>query len=324
MFGPSFGAESSWLLPAALIGLLAGLWLTVRAVRTDRVRAGLVLWGGWLLVTGVVFSFMDGTVHPYYTVALAPAVAALVGISVSELWRRRDAVAPRLLLAGMLAVTGGWAFVLLNRAPEWWPALRWVVLVGALVVAGVVAVGVHRLGRTTAVVAVAAAIFGLAGSAAFTAYNVTQSPSGPGTMSGPVKAGGFGGPGGPGPGGARGDNAELQARVSGLDNRWAAAGIGSMEVSDLELKTGASLMAIGGFTGGDPAPTLAQFQQYVADGQVRYFIASDREGPGGRGGPGGHREGTASDITTWVEQNFVKTTVGGTTVYDLASPKSPD
>jgi len=30
---------------------------------------------GWLLVTGAVFSFMDGTVHPYYTVALAPAIA---------------------------------------------------------------------------------------------------------------------------------------------------------------------------------------------------------------------------------------------------------
>ena len=66
---------ASWLLPAALIGLFVGLVLTWRAVRTDRVRAGLLLWGGWLLVTGAVFSFMAGTVHPYYNVALAPAVA---------------------------------------------------------------------------------------------------------------------------------------------------------------------------------------------------------------------------------------------------------
>jgi hypothetical protein len=170
-------------------------------------------------------------------------------------------------------------------------------------------------------------VFGLAGSTAFAVYNATQSHSGPGTVSGPVKAGGFGGFGGPGgfgghggrgPGGGRGDNAAIQALVTGLDNRWAAAGIGSMQVSDLELKTGASLMAIGGFTGGDPSPTLAQFQQYVADGQVRYFIASDREGPGGPGGPGGHRDGVAKDITTWVEQNFAKSDVGGTTVYDLA------
>ncbi|PRC61747.1 glycosyl transferase, partial [Mycobacterium sp. ITM-2017-0098] len=76
------GAEASWLLPAALIGLVAGLWFTRRTVHTAGVRASLLLWGGWLLVTGAIFSFMDGTIHPYYTVALAPAIAALVGISV--------------------------------------------------------------------------------------------------------------------------------------------------------------------------------------------------------------------------------------------------
>ncbi len=314
MFGQSFGAEASWLLPAALIGLVVMAVLTLRAARTDRVRASLMLWGGWLLITAAVFSFMDGTVHPYYTVALAPAIAALVGISVAELWRRKDSWFARGTLAMMLAATGGWAYVLLNRTPDWLPALRWVVLVGSLLVAVALAIGVHRLGRATAVVAAAAVIFGLAGSTAFAVYNVTQSHSGPGTMSGPVKAGSVDGFGGHGPGGSRGDNAELQALVAGLDNRWAAAGIGSMEVSDLELKTGASLMAIGGFTGGDPSPTLAQFQQYVADGQVRYFIASDRDGPGG------HRTGAASDITTWVEQNFTKRDVGGTTVYDLSQP----
>ncbi len=93
MFGPSFGAEASWLLPAALIGLLVGLVLTWRAARTDRVRASVLLWGGWLLVTGAVFSFMDGTVHPYYTVALAPAIAALVGISVVELLAAQSVLA---------------------------------------------------------------------------------------------------------------------------------------------------------------------------------------------------------------------------------------
>jgi 4-amino-4-deoxy-L-arabinose transferase-like glycosyltransferase len=316
MFGPSFGAEASWLLPAALIGLAAGIWFTRRAARTGSVRAGLLLWGGWLLVTGAVFSFMDGTVHPYYTVALAPAIAALVGIAAVELWRRKDSWFARGTLAAMLATTGGWAYVLLNRTPDWLPPLRWVVLAGSLLVAVVLVVGVHRLGRATVIAAAAAVIFGLAGSTGVAVYNATQSHSGPGTMSGPVKAGGFDGLGGRGPGGTRGDNAQLQALVSGLDNRWAAAGIGSMEVSDLELKTGASLMAIGGFTGGDPSPTLAQFQQYVADGQVRYFIGSDR------GGPSHGRSGPAQEITAWVRQNFSPIDVGGTTVYDLNSPIS--
>ena len=79
LFLSSMGGQISWLIPGALIGLLAALWLTRRAPRTDRVRAGFLIFGGWLLLTGAVFSFAHGIIHPYYTVALAPAVGALVG-----------------------------------------------------------------------------------------------------------------------------------------------------------------------------------------------------------------------------------------------------
>lgn len=314
LFGASMGAEASWLLPAALIGLVAGLWFTRRTARTAGVRASLLLWGGWLLVTGAVFSFMDGTIHPYYTVALAPAIAALVGITVVELWRGRVFVTPRVVLAAMSAATGVWSFVLLDRTPEWNPWLRWVVLVGSMALASVIAVGVHRLGRITAVVAAAAILFAGAGSAAYTIETASHGVSGPGAMSGPVSAGmgGFGGPGGAagGPGGSVSENTALQDLVKAVDNRWAAAGIGSMTTGELELATGASVMAIGGFTGGDNSPTLEQFQSYVAEGQVRYFIAGGHRGPGGD-------SGTSGEITTWVEQSFTPMDVGGTTVYDL-------
>jgi 4-amino-4-deoxy-L-arabinose transferase-like glycosyltransferase len=89
-----------------------------------------------------------------------------------------------------------------------------------------------------------------------------------------------------------------------------------MGVSGLELKTGASIMAIGGFRGGDNSPTLEQFQRYVADHEVRYFIASDD-----RGGPGRGRSGPAQQITSWVQQHFTAIDVGGTTVYDLSQPR---
>jgi hypothetical protein len=64
---------------------------------------------------------------------------------------------------------------------------------------------------------------------------------------------------------------------------------------------------------------LAQFQQYVADGQVRYFLVGN--GHGGRGGPHENRAGAGKDITSWVAQNFAKSDVDGTTVYDLESPR---
>lgn len=329
MFGPSFGTEASWLLPVALVGIVVLAWLTWRAARTDLRRASMLLWGGWLLITALVFSFMDGTVHPYYVVALAPAIAALAGMTVPELWRRRAVLVPRLILAAMLAGTGAWAFVLLGRSPEWLPALRWVILVGSVLVAAALAVGAQRAGRATAVLAALACLVGLGATVAYSWQTVAGQHNGPVATSGPAKAGGFGfGPpgGGDKPGDESGDksgdpfgtrdNPQLEGLLKGTDSRWAAAGIGSMQVSTLELKTGESLMAIGGFTGGDPSPTLEQFQKYVSDGQVRYFIASERFGPPG------HRDGTATEISSWIEANFAKADVGGTTVYDLESPRS--
>jgi 4-amino-4-deoxy-L-arabinose transferase-like glycosyltransferase len=327
LFGPSMGVEASWLLPAALIGLVAGLWFTRRTARAAPVRAGLLLWGGWLLVTGAVFSFMSGTVHPYYTVELAPAIAAVVGISVSELWRGKEYLTQRIVLALMAAATGVWAFILLDRTPDWFPALRWIVLAGSVVVAAILAVGAGRLGRAVVVPVAAAALLGLAAPTAFAIHNVVHTHTGPGTMSGPSRGsafggggpGGpgasFGGPGGSGPGGAQADNAALAQLVEGVDGRWAAASVGSFTVSGLELKTGASIMAIGGFTGSDNSPTLAQFQSYVADHQVRYFIGGDR------GGPSRGKSGPAQEITAWVKQNFTPTDVGGTTVYDLSQTR---
>jgi hypothetical protein len=72
-------------------------------------------------------------------------------------------------------------------------------------------------------------------------------------------------------------------------------------------------MAIGGFNGTDPTPTLAQFQQYVREGRIHYFI-----GGGGFGGGGGTTS-TSAQISSWVSANFSSRTVGGVTVYDLTT-----
>ncbi|WP_330252982.1 glycosyltransferase family 39 protein [Nocardia sp. NBC_00565] len=362
MFGDSMGTEISWLLPAALIGLVAGLWFTRRTPRTGRTRAALLLWGGWLLVTGVVFSYMQGTMHPYYTVALAPAIAAVVAISVTELWRGRQFLTARIALGAISATTGVWNYILLDRTPDWYPALRWIILVGSIVIAAIMIVGAHQLRKFTAVVVIAGLLFGLAGTTAYTIETAATAHSGSIPTSGPNTGRGFGGgPGGGGnapggmsteagasarpangatdapttasgtedqaaadpsgagggPGNASSNNTELQEMLKKTDTRWAAATVGSQSAGSLELATATSVMAIGGFTGSDNSPTLAQFQQYVANGDITYFISG-----GGMGGGRGGDASSSSEITAWVQAHYTATTVGGSTVYDLTQPTS--
>ena len=216
LFHSEFGGQISWLLPAAVIALAAMLWVSRHAVRTDRLRAAALLWGGWVVVTGLVFSYMSGIIHPYYMVALAPGIAALVGIGVCVWWRARDGWAGRSAAAAALAVTAGWAFVLLDRTPHWLPWLRWVVIVaglaGALIMlAGPQLAGLARSRRSRLALAVAplalALVAGLAGPAAYALDTVSTTYTGSIPSAGPGAAGFGGGPGGGlrgGPGGQAG------------------------------------------------------------------------------------------------------------------------
>ena len=132
LFQDEFGGQVSWLIPAALLSLAALLWVSRRAARTDRARAFALLWGGWLLVTGLVFSYMQGIIHPYYMVALAPAIGALVGVGAMALWQAGLPRAGRIAAAVGVAGSGLWACVLLERTPDWLPWLRWTVLAAGL------------------------------------------------------------------------------------------------------------------------------------------------------------------------------------------------
>jgi 4-amino-4-deoxy-L-arabinose transferase-like glycosyltransferase len=272
----SFGI--SWLLPAALIGLIAMLWFTRSAPRSSRMRASLLFWGVWMLVSGLVFSYMQGIMHPYYTLVMPPAVAAVTAISTRELWRARQFASSRAVLALMLVATVGWDFVLLGRTPDWLPWLRWTMLLGAIVVASVLLLKGQGVGR--GIVVLCAAI----------------------PAAGPQHQ-------------QAGDNRALDALLVGTDNRWAAATVGSRTTESLELSTGKSVMAVGGFSGRDNSPTLAQFRHDVAAGQIHYFIRDDSGGPGAdHGDPS---SAAAGQITRWVAANFVPQKVGDVTVYDL-------
>ena len=224
LFNPEFGNMMSWLLPGALVMGAVLLVVTLRARRTDRERAALLLWGGSLVSIGLVISLAQGIIHPYYTVALAPPLGALVGIATIGLWQRRESWAGRIGLAAGLAATVIWSYVLLGRTSDWFPALRpFVAVVGTLGVVAILALPLLRsvpklaIGLVAALglgAALAAPLFSTVATAA-TPHNgaipsVTPTPAGGGLGGGgfPGGAGGFrrafggGGFGGRFPGGA--------------------------------------------------------------------------------------------------------------------------
>jgi 4-amino-4-deoxy-L-arabinose transferase-like glycosyltransferase len=98
-----------------------------------------------------------------------------------------------------------------------------------------------------------------------------------------------------------------------------AAAVGSNSAAGYQLATQEPVMAIGGFNGSDPSPTLAQFQAYVAAGEIHYFIGSG-SGLGGGGGGLSATGNTSSQIASWVASTFTATTVDGVTVHDLTTP----
>ena len=195
MFEAAQGGQIAWLIPAALVLLVLGIVLRGRMTRTDPTRAALIVWGAWLLVTGLTFSFMAGIFHAYYTVALAPAVAALVGGGSVLAWRHRDLLRVRMVGAATLLLTGATAWILLSRSPDFVPWLRWVVVVAAVVAAGLFVV--PTLSRRVAAVAIGAALLaGLGGPVAYAAQTISTPHTGSIVSAGPNVEFGRGGMGG--------------------------------------------------------------------------------------------------------------------------------
>jgi 4-amino-4-deoxy-L-arabinose transferase-like glycosyltransferase len=399
LFRTDMGGQISWLIPAALIFLIAVLVLGWRAARTDRLRAAVLLWGGWLLVTGLVFSYAQGIIHPYYNVALSPAIGALVGIGTVTLWYHPRHRLARGVLGGALAATSVWSFFLLARSPTWLPWLRPMVLIVGVGAAVVLAIAPHIRAKLAVILGVAGLSAALAGPAAYALDTVGTPHSGAIPSAGPTLAGAVGGPGGfggaspsargfaggtgglPGRGngsfsGAGSGNRSFSGIPSGSQRptgtggfggppsggfgggfgggsrsrgttgvgggsgflsastpgkalvtllegdaskyKWVAATVNSNSAAGYQLATDDPVMAIGGFNGTDPAPTLTQFETYVRDGEIHYYIASN--GGGGGGGFGGGTATTAaSRIASWVESHYTSQTVDGVVVYNLTS-----
>jgi 4-amino-4-deoxy-L-arabinose transferase-like glycosyltransferase len=311
LFTGEMANEISWLLPVALFVAAFGIYLAARRMLSRAEVCALLMWGTWLLVTGVVFSFMGGMVHPYYTVALAPAIAALVGTGALWAWRRRSSWDGRCALATMIIVAAVPSAVLLHRnafGPAWLP---WLIVAPASVSA--VAVLWHR----PPVIALAAGC--LAGLAGTTMFSVaTAATPHHGTM----------------PTAARtsqvtgtwindeATNAQLAGLLADTHTKWSAATNGSQSAAALEIASGTSVMAAGGWSG-DPVPTLRRFIDDVHAGTITYYVEAGR----GPNSPVVHGEVIRSELHTashtreisdWVAAHYPGTFIGGSTVYRLS------
>ncbi|WP_212755256.1 ArnT family glycosyltransferase [Flexivirga aerilata] len=359
MFGAEVGGQISWLLPTALILLGVGLWLRGRAPRTDLRRAAYLVWGGWLVVTGLTFSLMAGIFHQYYTVALAPAIGALVGMGATEAWRRRHTPVGSIGLAAATAAAAIWSFILLSRTTAYGDWLRVSILVVGLAAAFLL-LGLKWLPTKAIPLLVAGAILaGLAGPTAYTVTTVREAHTGSIPTAGPAGAGGFGGgrsgggmPGAP-PGAARNQQAGTPpgirpgtqpgggqptgTRPPGgmgglLDANSPSTAVVSALEKDAERYTWVAA-AIGsnnaaGLQLGTGLPVMPVGGFNGSDpsptlAQFKTYVAQGKIHyflAGGNGPDQAGGSGAAQQITAWVSANFTSVTIGGQTFYDLTQP----
>lgn len=317
IFNESFGPNIAWLVPVALIGGGLVIWLLRRAPRHNKERVGVLLWLGWLLIHIVIFSMTSGTIHPYYVVAMAPAVAVLVGIGAPYIWQaytRRTKVAWILPLS--IALTTILSIIMIGYS-NYWPWLMWLVMIAGGVATILTLLPLSQTKRLKQIILGLAITAGMAAPIVFSVSTVATAHSG----SIPTA-----GPGASAMSNTNNESARAESTLVSflLENRhgttWLAAVNSANESAPIQLSSGQPVMAIGGFNGSDSTLTLSQLKQLVKQGKVRYYVVNSRQGKsGGPSGMGG--SSSNSEILAWMKSTGSKVDYGGTqyTVYDLSA-----
>ena len=312
IFNNDFGPNIAWLLVLALAGGGLMLWILRKTPRTNRGRAAVIFWMLWLLIHIVIFSMTSGVIHPYYVVVMAPAVAALVGISLPFLWGAYTRRKPYgWLLPVLVSVTAATTVTILGYAGT----MTWLMwTIGLLGMMGMIGLLVNlyaprRWLQNSAIIAAIAAC--TLAPTVYTLATVNVAHTGSIPTAGPNSTA------------MQGSNNETSQANSQLVQyllehqngaTWLVAVASANESAAIQLTSGQPVMAVGGFNGSDTPLTLEQFKQLVKTGKVRYYAISSH-GRGG-GGPGGGN----NEITMWVKQTGTVIKHGGSdvTLYELS------
>ncbi len=304
LFSSSMGAQIGWLLPFALLGILALAWQRRFNFQKDRQQLALILWGFWLLTMAIFFT-VDGALHQYYLTEMAPGLCAMVGIGLVVMWRDYRSSGWRgWLLPIALLLTAVVQINILRDYPSWshWMSPLIGVLSALVVIALLVLRLRPRINRNAATLRVASALVSagmlalIIAPASWAAYSVMRNVESSDPTAGPTAQGGFGFAGAAGT--VRGQNAAAR-NLSGLAAAFGSFLGGSAQadptlISYLEshqgntkflvattnagtaepiiLATNRPVMAMGGFIGSDPILTTLDLQTLVNNGTVRFFL----------------------------------------------------
>ena len=320
LFNEPLGGQIVWLLPMALLGMLALAWqwsptspddepqqrsLRARLTRfwrrrprlqQDQHQQALILWGVWLLTAAIFFS-VAGFFHQYYLSTLAPPICALFGIGVVVMWQDyRRAGWRGWLLPLAILLTALAQIHIITSNPSWG---SWLVPTIAITCASAaVTLFIARLlprlrsARLLLMPAVALALVGLLiTSAVWSAVPGLNNIADNLPAAGPTQSG-FGA----GNAGASSTDTTLIRYLEANRGtaKYLVAVASANEASSLVLATNQPVMAMGGFTGSDPILTTSQLATLVAQGTVRFFLIN---GSGGFGGGG------QSSLASWVTQH---------------------
>jgi 4-amino-4-deoxy-L-arabinose transferase-like glycosyltransferase len=274
------GRDTAWLLPAAVVAAVWGIASRRKRPRGDPLRTCFVLWGGWLATLGLTFSVIT-SINPYYTAALTPAVAALLGAGFAGLWSaERSGIGRRLGLAVVVTATADYATWLIPASGSHRPG--WLVPV-------VIAFGVVAIGTILASVVVRSDTM----FAASLAIGLLAMLSAPAVASAELVAGHQGAFDTPFEPKTEADFIDgvflrtpaavkltiplIESHQDGTPYLLAAqtSAVASLFIYD----TGREALPIGGFTGTIPSPTLSQLQADIRQGRFHLVLVATTRDP---------------------------------------------
>lgn len=323
IFDGNFAPEIAWVLFPAIALSIVMIVLHRTLSLSTRKRSAAVLGVAWFTTTLLLLCFMGSMIHTYYTYSLAAPTALVVPIGLYELWRKRDRVVPR-SVGGLVIASGTYmCFRVLNYSDVWPIWFRILVVAGGILCAAGWLICSSK--RGTLMTAGGVAISLILAPMGANVYTLAMPQKGTNPQSGPIandpmamsRLLASARAGTPAWAAQIAFGAEPSPHVAELlrqqGNEWTAATYSAQNAALYQLESGRPVIALGGWLGTDPAPTLSQFQRLVTERKVGYFIWQEDLLERGE------LSQDTIDISLWVHENFKEETVDGVRIYDLDS-----